>query len=99
MNENMMLALALVAGILLGLFFFGGLWWTVRQGIRSKRPGLWFFSSLLVRSGAVLAGFYWLAADHWQRLLVCLLGFTLGRIFVSRLARNARVDGPDPVKE
>ena len=49
MNETLGLALALVAGVLLGAFFFGGLWWTVRKGVSSERPALWFFGSLLLR--------------------------------------------------
>ena len=39
MNEPLSLASALVAGVLLGAFFFGGLWWTVREGLSSKRIG------------------------------------------------------------
>ena len=47
MNETLSLVLALVAGVLLGAIFFGGLWWTVRKGVSSKQPALWFFGSLL----------------------------------------------------
>ena len=36
------LVLAWVAGVVLGAIFFGGLWWTVRKGVSSKRPALWF---------------------------------------------------------
>jgi hypothetical protein len=32
MNETVILVLAGSAGVLLGVFFFGGLWWTVRKG-------------------------------------------------------------------
>ena len=32
MNEALILAGSLLAGILLGTFFFGGLWWTIRMG-------------------------------------------------------------------
>jgi len=46
MNELLTLALALVTGLLLGAIFFGGLWWTVRKGVSSKQPALWFGPSL-----------------------------------------------------
>ena len=36
-------------GALLGSIFFGGLWWTVRQGVCPK-PVLWFLGSLLLRA-------------------------------------------------
>jgi len=58
MNETLMLMLAWAAGGGLGAVFFGGLWWTVRKGVSSKQPALWFFASLLVRMSIALAGFY-----------------------------------------
>ena len=42
MNETVTLVSAGVAGLLLGGFFFGGLWWTVRKGVSAKRPALLF---------------------------------------------------------
>lgn len=99
MTENLMLALAFGAGSLLGMFFFGGLWWTVQKGLQSKRPGLWFFSSMLLRTGITLAGFYWLAADHWPRLLACLLGFVVARFIVVRLTRFESTKLPETVEE
>ena len=51
MSDIPALALALLAGALLGAFFFGGLWWTVQKGVTSERPALWFLGSLLLRTG------------------------------------------------
>jgi F1F0 ATPase subunit 2 len=82
------LALALAAGVLLGGIFFGGLWWTVRKGILSQRPALWFFGSLLLRMSIVLAGFYFLSGNLWERLLLCLLGFVMARLVVAWLTRS-----------
>ena len=80
--------LALVAGLLLGTFFFGGLWWTVQKGVPSERPALWFLGSLLLRTGVILAGFYLVSQGHWSRLVACLLGFVIARfIVVKRLTR------------
>jgi F1F0 ATPase subunit 2 len=89
MNETLNLALALVAGVLLGAIYFGGLWWTVLKGSLSKQPALWFLGSLLLRTGIALAGFYFIARGHWEYLLVCLLGFVIARIIVTRLTRAA----------
>lgn len=87
MNDTGALALALasVAGVLLGGVFFGGLWWTVRKGVSSQRPALWFGGSLVLRMGVVLAGFHVVGGGHWERLLVCLLGFAVARFAVTRL--------------
>ena len=89
MNETLILVLALATGVLLGAIFFGGLWWTVQKGVSSKRPALWFFGSLLLRTSIALVGFYFIARGHWERLLVCLLGFVVARLIVMRLTRAA----------
>jgi F1F0 ATPase subunit 2 len=85
MNDVAALLVALMAGLLLGAFFFGGLWWTVQRGLTSNHPALWFFGSTLLRTGFVLAGFYFISHGDWQKLLACLLGFFIARIVVTRL--------------
>lgn len=90
MNETLTLMLALVTGGLLGAIFFGGLWWTVRKGVSSKKPALWFFGSLLLRMSIALSGFYFVSSGHWERMLLCLLGFVLARLIVTRLTRAAK---------
>ena len=87
MNEVSLLVLALSAGLLLGAIFFGGLWWTVRKGASSEQPAFWFLGSLLLRMSMALAGFYLVSSGHWQRLLVCLIGFVIARLVVLRLTR------------
>ena len=89
MIETLLLTLATLAGGALGAVFFGGLWWTVRRGVSSKHPALWFLGSLLLRMSIVLAGLYFVGRDHWQRLLLCLLGFLLARVAVTWLTRPA----------
>ena len=84
MNDILGLVLSFVTGILLGAIFFGGLWWTVRKGVSSKRPALWFVGSLLLRISITLAGFYFISDGHWERLLICLLGFVIARLIVKR---------------
>ena len=87
MNETLMLVVAGVVGLVLGAIFFGGLWWTVRKGVSSPRPALWFAGSMLLRAGLVLAGFYFIGRGHWERMLVCLIGFVIARFLVLRLTR------------
>jgi F1F0 ATPase subunit 2 len=87
MNEFLSLTSALGAGVLLGALFFGGLWWTVRKGVSSQRPALWFFGSLLLRMSITLAGFYFVGRENWERWLLCLLGFILARFVVQGLTR------------
>src|ERR1700678_3098461 len=87
MNETLTLMLSCVGGGGLGVIFFGGLWWSVRQGMSSERPGLWFFGSMLLRMSIALSGFYFVSGGHWERLLVCLIGFVVVRMVVTWLIR------------
>ena len=89
LNEAVFIALAGGAGAVLGVLFFAGLWWTLRRGLVSRRPALWFLISLVLRLSLTLTGFYWVAGDDWRRLLACLLGFLLARLLVTRLTRQA----------
>ena len=98
MNETLHLILAWLTGILLGAVFFGGLWWTVQKGLSSKYAALWFFGSLMLRTSIVLAGFYLISRGSWERLLVCLLGFIMARLVVTRLTRAAEKPTP-PAQE
>ena len=99
MTEPLILTLALVAGAGLGVIFFAGLWWTVRKGLASKQPALWFFCSLLLRMSIVLAGFYFVGLGHWQRLVLCLLGFLLARFVVQHLTASSVAPSHSPVLE
>ncbi len=74
-----------VVGAFLGLFFFGGLWWTVQKAVWSTRAGPYFVVSLLLRTSVVLAGFYYFGSGNWQRMLACLVGFIIARIVILRL--------------
>src|SRR5580658_6070604 len=99
MSDALALALALFAGALLGLFFFGGLWWTVQKGVTSETPALWFLGSLLLRTSLVLAGFYLAAQGHWSRLAACLLGFLIARFIVVKRFTQAPAKEPTQLEE
>jgi F1F0 ATPase subunit 2 len=94
MNELVTLVLAWGAGALIGGMFFAGLWWTVRHGATSRQPAVWFGGSLLLRMSIALTGFYFVSGRQWDRLLVCLLGFVMARVVVTRLTRASDTDPP-----
>jgi F1F0 ATPase subunit 2 len=87
MNEAVILTLSLGSGTLFGFFFYGGLWWTVRAALRSGRPAVWFLSSMILRTGITMLGFYWVGGGHWQRMVACLVGFFAGRVLVTWFTR------------
>lgn len=88
--EPVSLLPALMAGLVLGSVFFGGLWWTVRRGFASSSPAVWFLGSMLLRTGLTLTGFYLISRGHWGRLVACLCGFIVARFFVMRLTGSGQ---------
>ena len=93
MSDLLLLALAAIGGLALGLFFFGGLWWTVRRGVISRHPALLFTGSLILRLGVTVGGLWLLSGGDWQRLAAGLVGLLIARWLVTRWTR------PRPVAE
>lgn len=91
MNDLTMIFLTLGAGIVLGVLFFGGLWWTTKKGLQSKKPVLWFAGSLIVRLGITLPAFFFISNHHWERILICLLGFILARALISKYTQEPEI--------
>jgi len=99
MHDVLSLAAAMAVGALLGAIFFGGLWWTVRRGMSSEWPALWFFGSLMLRMSIALLGFLAVGREDWERWLFCLLGFVLARLAVQWSTRPSGEDRARPAPE
>ncbi|MEB0032153.1 ATP synthase subunit I [Undibacterium sp. RTI2.1] len=99
MNDILSLAIALIAGVGFGGFFFGGLWWTVRHAMASTRSVIWLSVSLLLRMAITLIGFHFVTNGHWQRLLACVLGFLMARTLVMYFTRSTIVSLTQPVEK
>ena len=99
MNLSMTLLLAAAGGILLGLFYFGGLRWTLHKGLASNSSALWFSLSFLLRTGACLAGFYLIGAGDAGKMLACLGGFVIARAVVIRFSTNSAGRGARALNE
>ena len=85
MSETSSVILAFLGGCVLGAMFFGGLWWTIRKGVASPLPALWFSGSLLIRMFLLLTGFYYVTHGDWARMASCLTGLLLARLAVTRM--------------
>jgi len=95
MNEGLVWLLVGGAGVLLGFFFFGGLWWTVKKSLSSPRAALWLVGSFVVRMVVTVGGFYLVSDGQWQRILACLVGFLVARTVVSRLTDKKAQTSPE----
>ena len=88
MNETILMILAFAAGIVLGIIFFGVLWFTVKKSMTSKTPALWVLGSFFFRISITLLGFYFVGGGNWQRLLICLGGFIIARFLVIHFTKS-----------
>jgi F1F0 ATPase subunit 2 len=76
---------AIVFGGVLAVFYFGGLWWTIRRLPIARHPTALYLASLLFRLAIVLASFFIVIVYcDWQPLVACLVGFLSARLLVIR---------------
>jgi F1F0 ATPase subunit 2 len=80
-NEIGMLLVSALAGVVLGIIFYGGLWLTLQRLGQAKHMTALLATSLLVRSGLALGGFYLISAGRLDRLAICLATFWVTRLF------------------
>ena len=92
MIDVLHLSIALVVGMVLGLFHFGTLWLTVRYLPRGRRPTLLTVGSFFARTAVSVLGFYLVMGGRWERLLACLFGFMVIRGFLVRRWRPERTN-------
>lgn len=87
MTEILKLIVALPAGVLLGVFFFGGLWWTINRSLAAAQPAILIMGSFLLRTVVTVGGFYVALLGGWQSLVTCMVGFLIARVVVTRMVR------------
>ena len=80
-SDLIAILIGLAAGCLLGLVYFGGLWWTTRQLSSTPHPGPFVMASFVTRLGVLAAGLFATA-----QLGVASLGMAVvGLLFVRQL--------------
>ena len=95
MNEFFILILSLVSGIGLGIFYFGGLWLTLKQLPYTQQPVLLTLGSFFGRNAVCLFSFYLIVSvGHLEGLMLSLAGFVLMKfVLVIRLGpgKNSKI--------
>ena len=90
MMEMSTIAGAVVVGVVLGVFYFGGLWLTVRRMSTARHPLSLYFSSLIIRLAVVLAACYCLLIHYdWPLLVASVTGLGAIRIVLIRFLGHA----------
>ncbi|WP_420935549.1 ATP synthase subunit I [Alteromonas sp. A081] len=106
MSELTNLLLVMLIGLTLGIFFYGGLWWTVQKSISSAHIAWWLLASFLIRTSVVLIGFYFMLKSDWlipswQALLIGILSFAgarFGITLISYLMAQSSIDSSKGAK-
>ena len=90
--------LLFIAGVAIGLFYFGGLWLTVKKAVRVKRSELLLIISFIVRAGLSLVLFFILMNGYWLNAVMLLVGFIISRtVLIGRIRADMPQD--DAVQE
>ena len=86
------IVLALIAGLGLGVIYFGGLWLTVRRLPSAGSPAALATASLFGRLAIVAAGLYAIAlAKRWELLVAAMAGMLVVRfVFIRKLRAEQR---------
>jgi F1F0 ATPase subunit 2 len=63
----------------IGLFHFGGLWWTIRRLSHVRNQEYEFILSFFLRNGISIGLFYLISQGHWEKILAALAGFLVVR--------------------
>lgn len=92
-NTLVTLAATVVAGAVIGLLYFWGLWWTVSRMPQADRPLRLYFGSLIVRLAIALPLLYIvLNFSSWLTFAGSLVGFFLARLVMIRIVGRVPSD-------
>jgi|ADurb_H2B_02_Slu_FD_contig_21_6592490_length_651_multi_4_in_0_out_0_2 F1F0 ATPase subunit 2 len=80
MADLAVLVLAMSLGIGLGLFYFGGLWLTLKHLPARGQPAILALGSFFVRSAICILGFYLISGSGLGALICGLAGFMISKV-------------------
>jgi len=87
----MIILIAVLTGFVMGIFYYGGLWMTIRAVIKSQRTWL-LIASFWGRTALALAAFLLVIRGDWRNALACMVGFILARGAVTLYLRSKGED-------
>lgn len=91
METYLSLLVGVVAGIVMGMVHFIGLWWTIRSLAVARHPGRRVLFSYLGRMGVLLAGLALVSLSGIVPTLGAVLGLLLSRRWVLHRTRPVPV--------
>lgn len=76
------------SGIILGLVFFGGLYYTTQKLPSAKMPGLIMIASISLRMIILIGGLYFIYSGDLIRLLIGIVGVFISKYIVIRFVKK-----------
>ena len=76
------LSIAFLLGGTVGLFHFGGLWFTIRRMSRVRNPEVEFVLSFFLRTAISIAAFFFISDGRWENILAAMAGFLAVRLIM-----------------
>ena len=92
--EALQLIVGFCVGAVVGIFYFGGLWFTLRRLPPARHPIVLALGSLVLRTGIAVAVLVLMVrGGRWQRLLLCVAGFVVARLVLVGVLRRPPTEG------
>ena len=79
-------------GVILGVIFFGGLYWTVQKLTKVKHPSVLMTCSLLFRMAVLLSVLFYVSKSGYKGILYALLGMFLVRVIMTLIIKKQVVN-------
>jgi F1F0 ATPase subunit 2 len=88
--DPFVICVATAWGVILSVFFFGGLWWTLKKIPHKQNPRRFLGYSFIIRTSIALGGF-WLALNHSPAAFgVTMAAFALMRFMLTHRLGSAK---------
>ncbi len=82
--------IAFITGLLVGIIFFGGLYWTVQKINEVSNPSILIALSFVLRMAVLLFGLYYVSKSGYKDVLFALAGIMLMRYILIFTIRKPR---------
>lgn len=82
-SEIFFYLISLTSGALIGIFYFGGLYYSVNKALKISGGKLFLFLSFLIRAALALLGFYFFVSKGPLYAIIALTGFIVARQIIA----------------
>lgn len=80
--------LSFIIGVILGIVYFGGLYFTVVNINKAKYPGLLMALSFILRMAVLLGVFFYISKNGYKNMIFALIGVIIVRIMMTLNFKN-----------